>query len=64
MATRSIPSRFAPGTDEKVIWLAALNTRFSLPELPPSATAKASFRFLTLDLLIVASVEKRCEPKS
>src|ERR1700730_5190316 len=39
-------------------------TRFSLPDVPPIATAKASLRFLTLPLLIVSSGEKRCEPKS
>ncbi len=39
-------------------------SRYSFGDVPPSATAKASLRFLTFDLLIVSSGEKRCEPKS
>ncbi len=37
---------------------------YSLAEWPPSGIAKASLRFLTFDLLIAVSGEKRCEPKS
>src|SRR6185295_15908256 len=39
-------------------------SRYSFADVPPSATAKASFRFLTLDLLIASSGENRWEPKS
>jgi hypothetical protein len=35
-------------------------TRFSLPDVPPSATAKASLRFLTFDVLIKSRAENRC----
>src|SRR5262245_45773736 len=38
--------------------------RFSLPEVPPIATAKARRRFLTFDLLMRVSFEKRCAAKS
>jgi hypothetical protein len=38
--------------------------RFSLPVVPPSATAKARRRLFTFDLLIVSSAEKRWAPKS
>ena len=34
----------------------------SLGEVPPIATANSSFMFLTFDLLIVSSLEKRCAP--
>ena len=36
--------------------------RFSFADVPPSATAKASLRVLTFDLLIVSSGEKCCAP--
>ena len=39
-------------------------SRLSSFELPPSATAKRSFKFLMLDLSMVPSGEKRCPPKS
>src|SRR5215212_9295009 len=37
---------------------------YSFPDVPPSGTAKASLRFLTVDLLMMSSAEYRCEPKS
>ena len=36
-------------------------SRYSLGEVPPSATAKASFRSFTFDLVILSSGENRCE---
>ena len=38
--------------------------RFSLPVVPPSATAKARCRFFTLAVLIASSAEYRWELKS
>ena len=45
-----------PG-QEKIDRNRGVAVKFSLPEVPPSATAKARRRFLTFDLLMVSSAE-------